>query len=203
MAARIPTRSDSRPPTPRHVDEQSPAVPVAGSPADRAFFTGLVDLVPELRARAFRLTGNAAMAEDVVQDALERALRFSDRYEPGTRLRAWALQIVFNVFVTHWRRGRRERRAFEALGRDPMAWTTPEPFTSPDAAEGALLPSTRRALEALPEPFRNVVVLVDLGEHSYRDAAQQLGVPVGTVMSRLHRARRLLAAEMQDERCAA
>jgi RNA polymerase sigma-70 factor (ECF subfamily) len=164
---------------------------------------GLSALVPELRARALRLTRDPAAAEDVTQDCIERALRFSNQYERGTNLRAWTFQILFSVFVTRWRRHRRERTALQQLASDPCAWTIPEAFLAPDAGDGAMSESTRRKLAALPEGFRAVVVMVDLEQRSYRDAARELGVPVGTVMSRLHRARKLLAEQMKDERGAA
>jgi RNA polymerase sigma-70 factor, ECF subfamily len=153
-------------------------------------------LIPELRARAMRLCHDAALADDVVQDTLERALRFDHQYERGTNLRAWALQILFSVFVTGWRRRRRDRKAVERLGGDPDAWTVPAPYARPDQGPGSLTRSTRRELDTLPEGFRAVVVLVDLEERSYRDAARELRVPVGTVMSRLHRGRKLLKAAL-------
>jgi RNA polymerase sigma-70 factor (ECF subfamily) len=158
----------------------------------KSFQRGLVALVPDLRARGLRLVGNPAQAEDLVQDTLERALRFASQYEPGTNLRAWAQQILFSVFITRYRRARRERNALRTLTADPCAWTQPESFARPDA-EVALTRATRARLDALPIGFRVVIELVDLGEQSYRDAAVQLGVPVGTVMSRLFRGRRLLA----------
>jgi RNA polymerase sigma-70 factor, ECF subfamily len=164
---------------------------------------GLVRLVPEVRAHAMRLAGDSSAANDIAQDAIERALRFADRYDRGTNLRAWVLRIAFNVFVTHWRRRRRERRALQDLASDPCAWTLPTSFGSPDAGDGALLPSTRAKLDALAPPFRAVIVLVDLEQRSYEETAGMLGVPVGTVMSRLHRARKRLAAEMSSERDAA
>jgi RNA polymerase sigma-70 factor (ECF subfamily) len=146
------------------------------------------------------LSGNRAAADDLVQDTIERALRFADQYERGTNLRAWAQQILFSVFVTRWRRIRRERKALEHLASDPCAWTLPSGFVAPDAGKGALMQSTLRKLEALPEGFRAVVIMVDLESRSYRDAAKELGVPVGTVMSRLHRGRKLLAAQLEAER---
>jgi RNA polymerase sigma-70 factor (ECF subfamily) len=169
----------------------------------RELRTGLVELVPELRVRALRLCGDRALADDVVQDALERALRFEAQYERGTNLRAWLFRILFSVFVTRWRRRRRERRALENLAVDPCAWTTPSGFAAPDTGEGALSASTRRKLDALPEGFRAAVVMVDLEQRSYREAARALGIPVGTVMSRLHRARKVLAALIESERQAA
>jgi RNA polymerase sigma-70 factor (ECF subfamily) len=165
---------------------------------ERELREGLVALVPQLRLRALRLCGDAATADDVVQDALERALRFSRQYERGTNLRAWALQVLFTVFVTRWRRRRRDRAAVARLASDPHAWTVPAAFGAPDKGDGAMAAATRRTLEALPDGFRAAVVLVDLEERSYLDAAETLGVPVGTVMSRLHRGRKLLAAKMRE-----
>jgi RNA polymerase sigma-70 factor (ECF subfamily) len=170
----------------------------------RELCAGLAELLPELRSRALRLcSGNCAAADDVVQDTFERALRFADTYERGTNLRAWTLRILFSVFVTKWRRRRCERTALEGLAMDPCAWTAPDGFVPPDAGAGALTRSTRRKLQALPLAFREAVEMVDLRELSYREAARELGVPVGTVMSRLHRGRKLLAAEMAGEREAA
>lgn len=158
---------------------------------------GLVALVPELRGRACRLCGDAVLAEDVVQDTMERALRFSAQYERGTNLRAWVYQILFSVFVTRYRRSRRDRNALRVLASDPCAWTIPERFLSPEAAV-ALTATTRGKLDALPETFRTVLQLVDLDELTYREAATELGVPVGTVMSRLHRGRKLLASQLAE-----
>jgi RNA polymerase sigma-70 factor (ECF subfamily) len=164
---------------------------------DRELRDGLVALVPQLRLRALRLCGEPALADDIVQDTVERALRFSHQYERGTNLRAWALQVLFTVFVTRWRRRRRERAAVARLAGDPYAWTVPAPFGAPDMGAGAMSASTRRTLAALPEGFRDAVLLVDVEERSYLDAAEKLGIPVGTVMSRLHRGRKLLAAKMK------
>jgi RNA polymerase sigma-70 factor (ECF subfamily) len=161
----------------------------------RELTEGLTKLQPELMGRALRMARRADVAEDLVQDTVERAIRFQDHYEPGTNLRAWAYQILFSVFVTRYRRVRRERNALKSLAGDPCAWTVPNAFKAPDAT-APLLPSTQAKLDSLPEGFRAVLVLVDLDELSYREAASELGVPVGTVMSRLHRGRRLLAVEM-------
>ncbi len=158
---------------------------------------GLTELVPELRGRACRLAGDPTTAEDIVQDTIERALKFANQYERGTNLRAWVYQILFSVFITRYRRSRREKNALRALAFDPCAWTTPERFASPEA-EVSLSPRAKAELDALPETFRKVVVLVDLDEMTYREAATQLGVPVGTVMSRLHRGRKLLASQLQE-----
>lgn len=169
----------------------------AACPTSTSIAQGLVALVPELRGRALRLTGTPSAAEDVVQDAVERALRFAPQYEPGTNLRAWAHQILFSVFVTRYRRTRREKNALRVLSTDPCAWTVPTSSPSPETGAG-LTRTTRTRLEALPSTFRDVIELVDLKELSYREAANTLGVPVGTVMSRLHRGRKLLAGAMAE-----
>jgi RNA polymerase sigma-70 factor, ECF subfamily len=163
---------------------------------ERELRAGLVELVPQLRARALRLCGDGPTADDILQDTIERALRFSHQYERGTNLRAWAQQVLFSVFVTRWRRRRRERGALGHLSSDPCAWTVPTGFAAPDAGDGAMTASTRRTLDALPAGFRAVIILVDLEQRTYLDAAGTLGVPVGTVMSRLHRGRKLLAERM-------
>ncbi len=191
----LETTTDSRAPCPYAAAPRRP--PIAAHDL-RGLKAGLVALVPELRARAARLTGDRVAADDLVQDTVERALRFAEQYERGTNLRAWAYQILFSVFVTRYRRMRRERNALRHLAADPCAWTVPQPFAPPDLG-APLMPSTQAKLDSLPEGFRQVVVLVDLEEKSYREAASELGVPVGTVMSRLHRGRRILAGKMEVE----
>jgi RNA polymerase sigma-70 factor (ECF subfamily) len=148
---------------------------------------------PDLYNRALRLARNDALAQDVLQDTFERALRFEDQYEPGSNLRAWLQRILLSVFVTRCRRARRERRALDHLMNDPCSWTLPDGLP----AFQALSPTVARAVESLPDPFRRAVELVDLADVSYRDAASVLGVPLGTVMSRLHRGRRMLAEALR------
>jgi len=149
----------------------------------------------ELRLHALRLCRNEAAAQDLLQDTFERALRFERQYEPNSNLRAWLHRILLSLFVTRCRRSRRERRALENLTHDPCAWTHREPTS----AGNELSPRAASALAKLPLGFRRAVELVDLGDMSYRDAADVIGVPLGTVMSRLHRGRRMLA-EALDER---
>jgi RNA polymerase sigma-70 factor (ECF subfamily) len=155
---------------------------------------GLTEHLPSLRAHAYRRTRSRVEANDVVQEAALRALAFAWSFEPGTNVRAWLHQVLESVFVSQCRKRTRERRAFDALGRDPCAWT------QKDAAPAmlALSPRVSRALDELPAGFRDVVRLVDIQELSYREAAERLQVPVGTVMSRLFRGRRLLAAELAE-----
>jgi len=162
---------------------------------ERAMRDSLVGLLPELHRRAARLALTPAAADDLVQDTVERALRFSDQYDPGSNLRGWAYQILFSVFITGYRRRRREKRGLELLMTTPSAWTQRSAFPSPEAQLG-LTPSATLALGSLPACFRDVVSLIDLGQHTYREAADLLRVPLGTVMSRLHRGRRLLAERL-------
>jgi RNA polymerase sigma-70 factor, ECF subfamily len=157
----------------------------------------LARLVPDLRGRAMRLAKNSAQADDLVQDTVERALRFSLQYREGTNLRAWAQQILFSVFITRCRRQRREGRALQVLATDPCAWTKPESFPQPDMTD-RLTRRTEQAVDSLPSGFRSVLILVDVGERSYREAAAELGLPMGTVMSRLHRGRRMLATRLEE-----
>ena len=158
---------------------------------------GLVELMPELRGRACRLCGHPTTADDIVQDTIERALKFAQQYVCGTNLRAWVYQILFSVFITRYRRSRREKNALRVLACDPCAWTIPERVSAPEVSV-SLTPNTQGKLDALPEAFRAVLKLVDLDELTYREAANELGVPVGTVMSRLHRGRKLLASQLLE-----
>jgi len=171
-------------------------VPTAGAAAPESELRArLAAYWPDLYRRALRLSRNDAIALDVIQDTFERALRFEDQYEPHSNLRAWLQRILHSVFVTRCRRLRRERRALENLMNDPCSWTLPDGYS----AQQALSPAVARALASLPEPFRRAVELVDVADLSYRDAASSLGVPLGTVMSRLHRGRRMLAEALRPE----
>jgi len=168
----------------------SPRLPCA--PTELSLRLG--SLLPELRRRALRLCHNPQVADDLVQDTVERALRFFHQYEPDTNLHAWLSRILFSVFVSRCRRQKRERRALETLGNDPSTWAVP----APSVTQSGLSASAERALEAIPAQFREAVELVDLSDLSYRDAATRLGVPLGTVMSRLHRGRKLLAERLAE-----
>ena len=148
----------------------------------------------ELHAHALRLTRSQCMAEDLVQDTVERALRFEHYFVRGTNLKAWAHQILSNLFVSGRRKHQRETRALQNLSAHPCAW----PCSSPGPEASTLSPGTQRALDSLPAPFRAVVELVDVQDLSYRDAAARLEVPIGTVMSRLHRGRRMLADALRE-----
>lgn len=155
---------------------------------------GVAALLPSLKARALRLARSRSDADDLVQETVLRALRFEKTFQAGTNLRAWMNQILQSVFVSRCRRRGRERRALERFAFDPN-------ISAPSAAAPALRcvsDAMHGALHALPPKFLTVVELVDLHDHSYREAADALGIPVGTVMSRLFRARRMLEASLGE-----
>jgi len=144
--------------------------------------------------RARRLCSRESDAIDLVQDTAARALAYEARFEPGTNLYAWLERMLVNLFVSRYRRSMRERRALVGLADDPCSWLHGD--APPEMA--TLGPQAAGVLSELSEPFRRVVELVDLSEFSYEDAANTLGVPIGTVMSRLHRARKLLAQRLTE-----
>lgn len=170
------------------LEEQLVPAPVA----ERANFDAAVlQHIDELIGTAVRLTGSRTEAEDLVQESILRAWLFWGRFEQGTNCRAWLHRIVMNTFINGYRRKKRERDILQSVGTDP---TVVDDFesTAKRAALGGVGDEVSAALATLPEEFRTVVLLVDIEEKSYHEVAQSLGCPIGTVMSRLHRARRAL-----------
>ncbi|HVU04050.1 MAG TPA: RNA polymerase sigma factor [Polyangiaceae bacterium] len=168
------------------------AVPAAPSLALRE---AISPTLPSLRARALRLTRSPADADDLVQETVLRALRFEGTFERGTNHRAWLHRILDSVFITKCRKRSREGRALGRFAQDPtLASDAGREPTIRAVSDGMYA-----ALHALPEKFLEVVELVDLEDCSYREAADHLQVPVGTVMSRLFRARRLLETALGPE----
>lgn len=154
--------------------------------------------LPRLRSQARRLCRNESDALDLVQDTLLRAIAYERTFEPGTNLNAWLAQIQRSIFVSRYRRAKRERRALERLAHDSSTF----PHNDASVVGSGLGKRTELALRELPDAFRRVVELVDLGGLEYVDAARALEVPVGTVMSRLYRGRRILAARLEDRELA-
>jgi RNA polymerase sigma-70 factor (ECF subfamily) len=163
-------------------------------PADLEVRRDLARHLPALFAHAQRLTRNRTEAEDLVQAGVLRALAFATTFEPGTNLKGWLHQVLESVFLSDCRRRARERRALGGLESDPCAWFRSDALP----AMRGLSPPVATALLRLPSSYRDVVRLVDVEELSYRDAANELGVPLGTIMSRLHRGRRLLAETLGE-----
>src|SRR5882724_7055479 len=153
---------------------------------------------------ARRLTGSREEAEDLVQDTYARAFRAWQQYQPGTNLRAWLLRILTNLNIDRGRRSQRTPDLQPLEEGDYFLYNKLEESTqAPNPDEERVLERLSQddavsALSAVPHDFRDAIVLVDIGDFSYNDAAQILDIPVGTVMSRLHRGRRILKRELAD-----
>lgn len=140
---------------------------------------------------AFRLTGNQAEADDLTQEAVLEAFRAFDRFQPGTRFDRWIARIMTRTFID----GTRRRRRHHVVSLDePDAPSVIDPAPGPEeaASQQELHDRVQRALTDLSPEFRTAVVLVDLEGHSYEDASRIMGTPIGTIRSRLHRARQVL-----------
>ena len=169
---------------------------------DRAFEAEALRWLPEVTRFALSLTQDEADADDLVQETYLRAYSSWDSYTPGTECRGWLFVICRNTF----RRGRmRESRMVEADDAELEALAAAAVHASAQQsgygslfAEVDLSDAIRRAIAGLPEAFREAVTLVDLNDHSYEEAARVLDVPVGTVRSRLFRARRLMQEALID-----
>src|SRR5688500_11114538 len=142
---------------------------------------------------AYRLAGNEYDAQDLVQEALLRVRKGLERYEPGS-LEGWLARIVTNVFLDDVRR--RKRRPTDALPDDPERVLPAAPAA--DEASTELSGDIQAALASLPDEFRVPVVLCDVADQSYEQISDALGVPIGTVRSRIHRGRRMLRAALTE-----
>ena len=159
---------------------------------------------------ALRFTGRAEDARDITQETFLRAFRTFDRFQPGTNCKAWLLTIVYSVFVNRYRRQQREPLVAVddvELLYDPSrlaASATSPPTASADSSGGAIHalrisdPDIEQALNRLPESFRLAVLLVDVEELTYKEAAAVLECPVNTVRSRLFRGRGLLWTALRE-----
>jgi RNA polymerase sigma-70 factor (ECF subfamily) len=159
-----------------------------------------------LYSTALRLTRSPVDAEDLVQDTLVRAYRFYDRFEVGTNFKAWLLRIQMNTFVNRYRRATRERQVFDGpmatpVGEGVMSRATMRGLTDPvgDAQRSIIAKEINRAFEQLSQDARAMVLLADVEELSYKEIAEVMGCPIGTVMSRLHRARKQLQGSLQEQ----
>jgi RNA polymerase sigma-70 factor (ECF subfamily) len=157
-----------------------------------------------LYATGLRMTRDPRDAEDLVQDTMLAAYRFFNKFEPGTNCKAWLFKILTNTFINKYRKRIREREVREVIDHDE----TPS-LMSEDVAEASRDPEgllvgnllsddVKQALGAIPYDYRMAVVLCDLEEFSYKEIADIMDCPVGTVMSRLHRGRRLLQKALRD-----
>jgi RNA polymerase sigma-70 factor (ECF subfamily) len=179
---------------------------IASEARDRVRFEEeALEFADQVYRVARRLVGTREEAEDLVQETYARAFRSWRSFTPGTNLRAWLLRILTNLNVD---RGRKVQRTPDLQPLEEGDYFLANKLVE-SGGEGALdqekvveqlsQDSIVGALSALPHDFRDVVVLVDIGEFSYADAAQILDIPIGTVMSRLHRGRRLLRQRLAEE----
>ncbi len=166
-----------------------------------AFEEELLASLEAVHRFALQLAQDASAAEDLVQETYLRALAHRDQYTPGTNCRAWLFTICRNVFVKGAMRDAREVAAedpeLEAMGAAAVHGTmvTSDP-TGAIFERADLDDAVRKALAKLPEEYRSVVALVDIEDQSYGAVAEILGIPVGTVRSRLFRGRRLLQQDL-------
>jgi RNA polymerase sigma-70 factor (ECF subfamily) len=177
---------------------------IAEGGRDRARFEEeVLELADQVYRVARRLVSSREEAEDLVQETYARAFRSWRSYTPGTNLRAWLFRILTNLNID---RGRREQRTPDIQPIEEgyyYLYNRLEETGVPDDEERVVQRLSQegivRALSSVPHNFRDVIVLVDIGDFSYQDAAQILDVPIGTVMSRLHRGRRVLKRALAEE----
>lgn len=169
------------------------------SPVSWDFETAALPFLDALYNMGYRLTRNADDAQDLVQETYLKAYRYYDKFEKGTNLKAWLFKILKNTFINGYRK-RQARPAesafddyeesFESALRDDVVQGVKNP--EQELLASVLDGDVQQALDELPTDYRMVIHLVDLEGFSYKEAASILEVPVGTVMSRLYRGRRLL-----------
>ncbi len=174
--------------------------------AKDAFETEALSLLDALYRTALRMTRSAADAEDLVQETYIRAFRFRDQFTPGTNLKAWLFRILTNTFINSYRRKASQPETTELDDVDEFslyrrmtdaraASSSPDPER--EVMAGVVDGEIRAALDELPERFR-AVVLLDAEGFSYKEIAEILEIPIGTVMSRLHRGRKFLQKRLYD-----
>ena len=185
--------------------EQTEARRIATEARDRVRFEEeALDLADQVYRVARHLSGTREDAEELVQETYARAFRSWRSFSPGTNLRAWLLRILTNLNID---RGRRTQRAPDVQSLEASDYYLADrleerggPINEEERVDERLSQdSIVDALAEVPHDFRDVVVLVDIGNFTYQDAAQILDIPIGTVMSRLHRGRRILKRQLAEE----
>lgn len=156
------------------------------------FETDALGYVDGLYGAALRLTRNEADAQDLVQDTYVKAFRNSKQFKPGTNLKAWLFTILHNTFLNRRRDSGRDPVDVDSERVELSAQADPAATPEEQLLRTAMGPDLQAALDALPEAFREAVWLRDVEEFPYAEIAEMLGIPVGTVMSRISRGRRML-----------
>jgi RNA polymerase sigma-70 factor (ECF subfamily) len=171
--------------------------------ADR-FEREALPLLNGMYAAAYRLTRNAADAEDLIQETFLRAYRGFHQFQPGTNLKAWLYRILTNTFINSYRKKQRQPQTISEDEVEDwylyskMAEEGLEPSAETRVLESLPDEEVQEALSSLPEQFRIAVLLADVEGFSYKEIAEITGVPIGTVMSRLHRGRKALEKRLWD-----
>jgi len=179
---------------------------VAAERKPDAFEAEALSFLDALYRTALRMTRSEAEAEDLVQETYIRALRFRAQFTPGTNLKAWLFRILTNTFINQYRRRRarpettelddiEEGTLYRRMTGTGAASSSPDPEAS--LLDGTVDAEVKNALEELPEKFRTVVLL-DVEGFAYKEIAKMLDIPIGTVMSRLHRGRKFLQKRLYD-----
>lgn len=169
------------------------------------FVSAVTPYLDQLYPAALRMTRNSADAEDLVQETFTKAFANFHQFRPGTNLRAWLYRILTNTFINGYRKRQRQPRQEpqEEIKDWQIAAAAGHTSTGGRSAETEVLdrlPDTdiRKALARLPKEFRLVVYYIDVEGYSYKEVAEYMGTPLGTVMSRLHRARRQLREHLSS-----
>ncbi|MDE2850879.1 MAG: sigma-70 family RNA polymerase sigma factor [Acidobacteriota bacterium] len=166
------------------------------------FEAEVLPFMDSLYSTAYRMSRNRQDAEDLLQETYLRAYKYYDKFQEGTNFKAWLFKILKNTFINRYRKRQRQplKNSFDEIEGSFESKLLESPLTARGATPeeelmvDALDQDVQQALEALPEDYRTAVELADLQGLSYREIADQLGIPLGTVMSRLYRGRRKLEA---------
>lgn len=182
-----------------------PTAPSAHPGRSEEFEKLVLEHIEMLYAVALRLTRNPADAEDLTQNSIVKALRFHDKFKEGTYIKAWLLTILRNTFINDYRRKSRRPTQVELNGTEAAPDFGPDPDIPLEPTLGntaelmeLLDDNVREAVMNLPEDFRQAVIMADMEDRSYKEIADVMGCPLGTVMSRLYRGRKLLREELGD-----
>jgi len=184
---------------------RSKAAPPDDPALKERFERDVLPLLPNLYSAALRLTRNPSDAEDLVQEAYLRAFRGFSGFEEGTNLRAWMYRILTNTFINTYRKKQREPVTVQEDDLedwylyDKLGETGVEPSAEAEVLRRMPDEDVQRALEDLPEGFRLAVLLADVEGFAYKEIAEILDIPIGTVMSRLHRGRRALEKALWEK----